>query len=340
MDKARGVLCVDMSEAYNIVGYSCNNNCVHCFNSNIIGHLAALGLPLDRGTGKIMALLRSAKKKGMTSVTFTGGEPTIRKDFVGLVRFARELGLDTSVQTNGRTFSSMAFARKILLADPNISFIISFHHTQPAKHNRITQARGSWLETVAGIRNLVSAGAGRKISLKIVISRHNYSNLQKLVAFGKKLGVCSLTVSFPQTGGRALGYWRQIVPRYSLIEKHLRSALCYAEKIGLPVSIYAVPLCFLRGHEKHAAEFSYVNIWMDGGRIERNLLDRNEDILREMVLPNKRKPVSCRKCRYFSVCEGAWEEYFKLYGTGEFRPIAGRRVETVADMKWLLGGLD
>jgi len=38
----------------------------------------------------------------------------------------------------------------------------------------------------------------------------------------------------------------------------------------------------------------------------------------------KTKPEKCRKCSYFDVCDGAWEEYLKQSGDEEIKPIEKR----------------
>lgn len=322
-----------MSEAHTVVGYSCNNNCVHCFNSSIIEQLRREKVPIDRSTSELKRLILDVKNRGFESITFTGGEPTIRRDFFEMLKFAKKKGLTVSLQTNGRMFCSKEFAENTLQVAPVCTFTLSFHHTIPRVHDKITQVHGSWSQTVDGIKNLVSLGAGKRIFLKIVISKRNCKNLAKMVVFGKELGVGGATLTFPQAGGRTLGYWKKIVPKYTKIEKALLGALTLSKEIGLPCSVNAVPLCFLGPYKNCALELSYVKMWMDGNGIERNLIGRNESILREMELSNRRKPVSCKKCMYFKVCEGAWEEYFRIYGSGEFKPIDGKPIETLRDMQ-------
>lgn len=322
-----------MSEAHTVVGYSCNNNCIHCFNSGIIEQLRREKVPLDQITSELKRLILDIKNRSFESIVFTGGEPTIRRDFFEILKFARKSGLKTGLQTNGRMFCSREFAEKTLRIAPECKFTLSFHHTNPRVQDRITQVQGSWSQTVDGIKNLVSFGAGKRIFLKIVISKHNYKNLAKMVVLGKELGVGGIIITFPQAGGRSLEYWRKIMLKYTKIEKALLEPLALSKKIGLSCSVNAVPLCFLGRYKNCALELSYVKMWMEGEGIERNLIGRNENILREMELSNRRKPVSCKKCRYFKVCEGAWEEYFKLYGTEEFKPIGGKPLGTLEDLQ-------
>lgn len=327
-----------MSEAHTVVGYSCNNNCIHCFNSSVIEQLRREKVPIDRSTSELKRLILDVKNRSFESISFTGGEPTIRRDFFEILKFARKNGLRMGLQTNGSMFCSKQFAEKTLGIAPECTFTLSLHHTNPRVHDKITQVKGSWRQTVDGIKNLVSLGAGKRIFLKIVISKRNCKNLAKMVVFGKELGVGGTTLTFPQAGGRTLGYWRKIIPKYCEIEKTLLDALSLSRKIGLPCSVNAVPLCFLGQYKNSALELSYVKMWMEGEGIERNLIGKNENILREMELSNRRKPLSCKKCMYFNICEGAWKEYFKLYGTGEFRPVAGRRVETLGDLGRIMAG--
>lgn len=60
-----------------------------------------------------MERILRAKKAGVSTLDFTGGEPTIRKDFFQLLEFAGEQGFPLiRVITNGRMFAHKGFAEK------------------------------------------------------------------------------------------------------------------------------------------------------------------------------------------------------------------------------------
>jgi MoaA/NifB/PqqE/SkfB family radical SAM enzyme len=59
------------------------------------------------------AILSSAWAAGIPHVTFTGGEPTRRKDLVRLIGYAQELGQVTGLLTEGRRFADAKYIRAI-----------------------------------------------------------------------------------------------------------------------------------------------------------------------------------------------------------------------------------
>src|SRR6186997_2211103 len=78
----------------------CNFRCTYC--------MPAEGLPwLPKGDiltfEEIAALLRVFVELGVSGIKLTGGEPTVRHDFVRLVRMLREAGpeIEISMTTNG-----------------------------------------------------------------------------------------------------------------------------------------------------------------------------------------------------------------------------------------------
>lgn len=317
------------------LGYSCNNNCIHCV---IAGHRERLlneKKPIDRTTAEVKELVLGAGKKGARSITLTGGEATIRKDFFELLAFAAGRGFSVNLQTNGRAFSIPSFAERALSIAPELKFVVALHHTKGEAHDRITRAKGSWEQTVAGIRNIIKLGGN--VSLKVVLSKLNYRDLPALVLLAKKMGVKDMPVAFPHGMGNALKYWREVVPSYTEILPYITKAVKLAEKNGMRLSYEAIPFCFLRGYESHASELDYLQDWLDSSTSKLRQVGEPEVDWQVERLSIKRKTTKCRGCRYFNMCEGVWEEYFGFYGSGEFRPVAGKKIGSLADLRKALG---
>ena len=106
------------------IGYSCNNNCRFCVVADSRNKFP------EMKTDKVKKLIRNAKKRGAKQVTFTGGEPTLRKDIFELVGYAEGIGFETIMfTTNGRIFAYMDFTKKLVDLGAN-KFMISLHaHT-------------------------------------------------------------------------------------------------------------------------------------------------------------------------------------------------------------------
>ena len=82
--------------------YACNNRCIHCVIADQRDAAMAKRGRDFRTTSEVVAELVDAATKGFDVVTFTGGEPTLRRDLPELVQAAHQLGLKVGLQTNGR----------------------------------------------------------------------------------------------------------------------------------------------------------------------------------------------------------------------------------------------
>jgi MoaA/NifB/PqqE/SkfB family radical SAM enzyme len=77
-------------------GTACNNNCIFCLNEQ---------RGIFRKTEEIKREIDALSDNGVTSISFTGGETSIRPDFFELISYAKRRGCNVSIQTNGRAFS-------------------------------------------------------------------------------------------------------------------------------------------------------------------------------------------------------------------------------------------
>jgi hypothetical protein len=75
---------------------ACNLRCVHCYASASQGRHAR---ELDTGEGK--TLLDDLAAFKVPVILFSGGEPLLRPDFFELAGYAADLGLRSTISTNG-----------------------------------------------------------------------------------------------------------------------------------------------------------------------------------------------------------------------------------------------
>ena len=142
-----------MSRADIKLGYSCNNECVHCVISDFRDKILREGMPEDISAEDYRKELLDSRKRA-DRVVFTGGEPTVRKELLDLVAFARDIGFSITMQTNGRRLSDSRYASALCSIAP-IDFCIALHGHNAEIHDAITQREGSFYETVQGIRNII-----------------------------------------------------------------------------------------------------------------------------------------------------------------------------------------
>jgi MoaA/NifB/PqqE/SkfB family radical SAM enzyme len=81
--------------------YGCNLRCVHCYNPT---HRA---MPHELTTIEVCTRLNQIADFGVLTVTFTGGEPSVRPDIGDILHYTRRQGLMIHLMTNATciTFS-------------------------------------------------------------------------------------------------------------------------------------------------------------------------------------------------------------------------------------------
>jgi len=308
------------------LGYSCNNACLHCVIDDFRDVVLASGRPEDLSTETYARELRESRSRGAQRGVFTGGEPSIRKDLLELLAVARDLGLGIDMQSNGRRFADLEFASAMMAAAP-VGFCIALHGNGPELHDRITQRPGSFDQTVAGIRNLVSLGAS--VGGKLVLQKLNSRVLPETVKLFIDLGVDNVCITFPHACGSARKLFDQVVPRYADVQGAVLRSIELCARSRVSVDTEAIPLCLLPGCERFASELGF--LMDDDTELKQYGKDDVIDWAEERPKIKQKFP-QCRHCRYDPVCEGPWREYPEAYGSREFVPVPGERVHTLEEL--------
>lgn len=283
-----------------LCGYTCNNNCLFCF---VKGRNAR-----DRTTEEIKSILRDLKSDGYNLVFFNGGEPTIRADFLELVKFAKSIGIRPCLTSNGRMFYYKRFAEKAVKAGLEFA-IISVHGADSKTHDFLTQTPGSFKQTLNGMRNLIEAGA--KVMSNTTIVKQNYKQLPKIVSMLSKFKLGWKEFIFVHPGGAAWQNFDEIVPTLTEISPYIHKML--NQKSAVNVGVEGVPYCFMQGYESFVKESQTRRIIGLGFVIDDVPTSRKEEA--------KIKSPRCAGCRYNKECEGIWKPYAERYGLGELKPV-------------------
>ncbi|MFI5360697.1 MAG: radical SAM protein [Elusimicrobiota bacterium] len=178
--------------------YHCNNDCRFCAVGDRVkkhGDLRRYG-----------ELLREYRRRGIDAVDLDGGEPTLYPGFFPLVRFAKKLGYRAiTVTTNGRRLADRGFASRFLLSGIT-DLLVSLHGPTAAVHDHQTRRRGSFEETVRGLRHAVRLKPRRLgLAVNTVITGGNAASVADFFGFVHGLGVEKVNVQFVTPFGRAAG---------------------------------------------------------------------------------------------------------------------------------------
>ncbi len=176
--------------------YGCNNACGHCYNEQDRSDTRSLTL------GEWRQVLGRLHTVGIPHVIFTGGEPTLHADLIELIGCARELGMVTGVNSNGRRFSDKGFARAVSEAGlSHLQVTLQSHRSEV--HNGMTGAN-SFAETVAGIRTAIEAGL--HTITNTTLTRHNSDEAEEIVEFLHELGLKTFAMNGMIHSGAGCGF--------------------------------------------------------------------------------------------------------------------------------------
>jgi len=161
--------------------FRCNNNCLHCYTGG--PHETH-----EMSTEEWMRVIDKCVDLGIFTLTFTGGEPTLREDLPDLLRYAQKRGEVTGLVTNGRILKDPEYVKT--LDEAGLDYVqITLESHIPEVHDSITRIPGSWNETVQGIRNVEKSQI--YLSTNTTLNKRNYESFLETIDFIKSLGVAA-----------------------------------------------------------------------------------------------------------------------------------------------------
>jgi radical SAM protein with 4Fe4S-binding SPASM domain len=126
----------------------CNEVCVHCYQVQ--------GLKGEMSTADLLRVVDELAEAGVLQLVISGGEPTLRADFLDVVRRARAHGMLVVVFTNGLRITPV-LARE-LAALHVMQMEISLYSHRAEIHDGVTGVPGSFQKTTDAIRMLRAEG--------------------------------------------------------------------------------------------------------------------------------------------------------------------------------------
>ena len=329
-----------MSERVDLlVGHTCNNRCIHCFMDDTRKELNTKRLPLDKTFSQLKKAIKEYGEEGYESITFTGGEATIRPDFLELAQCVKQSKMKVSIQSNGRTFSDKKFTEKIIRIEPDLSVTIPIHSTKEKVHDTITRVNGSFRQTIKGIKNLVDVGC-KNVNVKTVLNRYNYKDVSNIAKLAKDIGAKQYNISTPQMNGNHLINWKDMAVNHTECAPQIKKSIDYAVKSGLDIKYDAIPFCFMKGYEKYNSDIDTSIITSIEGDKSIRETETKENILFDLEVGRRTKVNICKQCKYFNVCMGVWKEYPDIFGISEFKPVSGRQITSAKEFVCEIGKID
>ena len=302
------------------VGFTCNNNCIHCV-------IAEKKETKDLSTQEIKKIIDTVPVE--TIIGFTGGEPTIRRDFIELATYAKDKGHNVALQTNGTRFADWDFASEACRVVDHV--LIAIHSHIPEVHNSIVRSYGMYDDTIEGFKNITKLKM--MCTTQTVLSKLNTETLLETYDFIQSINPgIKMNMTYPHANGNALTNSAVVCQRYSDIKDVLQACL---KKYSSLLNTEAIPQCYLYPYQDDVTNFDLdlfkdeksgidpankgVKYFNDDGRIENYAISQ---------LSERRKGPKCNECMFNEQCVGVWKEYAMLFKNNfDLFPITLNHIE-------------
>ncbi len=273
--------------------FKCNNNCISCILDT--RQTKNLGEPFLEQIKEVID-----KVPAEEVLCFTGGEPTLRKEFFEILSYARKKHPEKFifVVSNGRKFADENFTKKLASLNlGNFRIGIALYSHKASVHDEIAQAKGSWHEAVQGIKNLLKYGFN--VELRILVERLNYLEMEDFARFIVENfnGLERVVFINLKYTGNAFINRKRIFVRYSKAAPFVQKAADILLENGFEVKLFHFPLC---------------------------IIDKKYWPLAEGTTKQESELTLLEKCEFCVVkdrCPKIWKSYLPLAGTKEFQPI-------------------
>jgi radical SAM protein with 4Fe4S-binding SPASM domain len=157
----------------------CNLRCLHCYLPSDQDQSAEMEI------AEIRSLLDDLEKAGCLKLTLTGGEPTLRGDFLEILSYCHQKGFATTLFTNATLLTPEV--KRAIRKRPPFAVECSLYGASPKVHDAITQVEGSFHTSIENIKWMASDGI--RVIVKSVIVSLNLQEIEALDDLCKGSGV-------------------------------------------------------------------------------------------------------------------------------------------------------
>lgn len=151
----------------------CNEKCIHCYVCDDNSEL---------DFKECLGLIDQLNSLNVLYLSFTGGEPLLRNDFIQLYKYAHSSGFAIDLYTNA-TLISENHIQLFYSCKPRCIYI-SLYSMNSETHDKITRIDGSFKKTFKAITSL----AHKKINivLNVPIMTENHNDIIDIIKFANK----------------------------------------------------------------------------------------------------------------------------------------------------------
>lgn len=177
--------------------YRCNERCRHCYIDDPKQQCARDEMSKEDW----FRVVDELAEVGCGEILVTGGEPTLRPDFIDICKRVTQRGMLLNVFTNALNISDAIFDELVGLHPNSVSFSLYGGHAE--FHDYITQVPGSFDRTLMNILKFKSAGVD--VFVKSVQFKDHFDEYVALRDLGKRFNliVTHSTIIAPGNSGKS-----------------------------------------------------------------------------------------------------------------------------------------
>lgn len=223
---------------------ACNSNCIMCPASEM-ERKQVNSTKLEN----IFTVLKHMPRD-LWYFTITGGEPTLigEENFIKVLESVKENLPLTKILllTNGRTLGDKSFYERFVKSKPErLRVAIPIHGSTAEKHDYITQAKGSYIQTLRGIANLLNSGV--ELEIRIVVSKLNSDDITEISKMIANVFPSVTVVNFVglEMRGNCVANSDEVLISYQDAFKSSTEGIDLLVRKGINVGLYNFPHCMI-----------------------------------------------------------------------------------------------
>lgn len=287
-------------------GFACNVRCPGCYSVS-----AEARDQMD--WPEVLRWLQTARRRGAQHVWLSGGEPTLRKDFLATLRAAKQLGYQRiKVQSNGLLFSYPQFAQKAV--DAGLTEVnLLLKSRDPDVHDALMGQPGA----LAILDKAVDVLGQLPVRLEgdILWTARTAPGLATLVEHYAARGFKHFNVWLFSLADAGEADLRHEVPRLTDAMPELLRAVAAAERHGATLVSLHTPHCLVPP-DTWRIQFDAAGMGLlivnPGG---------HAFMLEQSAIELGTYPPACETCAVRAHCHGLRKDYIAVHGDGELRPV-------------------
>jgi len=285
--------------------YLCNNRCTGCFSSQDSG--------ASMTTDEVFENLIIGRNLGARHLWLGGGEPTLRKDLLRIVRRARRLGYQRiRLETNGMMLAYGEFARACIEAGINeINFAIKGHAA--SLHDGLTRTPGSFELMMRGIEWIGDLAV--PMEGDVLIYRNTARLIPDMVRFFTDAGIKGFNLWLFSAADQGPKKLANLVPRICDVVPFITRTLDLgiSDDPGFVTSLHTPPCTIPESYRRCTFKAADLNLLVANPGGYRFMLEQSP-------IEGGHYLARCKGCGLRGDCGGIRLDYIEIHGDAEFQP--------------------